>query len=319
MGIETADTINQPRNARAFNIAEIINGTELPSLEKTKLLIEIANKRKTVLQGAMFMLNHKSLKFDDFERSLASLKTANNSYSLGAVEGALQAQINVILRMSEVDLSRKEKALCLYSLQNMIFGLRDFQLHNGKDNDYVPRLLQDQYQVLIKGSSQNMDWDQLNESCYSTEYYDLSNPVLANFKFLDLNRIKKNEKLLSQKHTVETTQTVDMTKKQSIPMSNDGVITWGMLELEKTTDVEINQVLNKALAKFDAKNLKDNLPELFNFVKETLESQSKDQTAIDYKILNEIVVASMHRIVEIGSGQQRKAILEQENLEGRLR
>lgn len=306
------EAINLSRNAKQDWVS-LANSVQLTARRRAELLIELAAKKRTIVQGGLFMLDHKKLKFDDFDRALQLLNRAKTPYDLGAVETALQTQIDVILRMADnVDLTIEEKSLCLYALQNMIFGLSDYQLPNERENDFVPKILQDHAQVILKGTSKGMDWNELNDYCYTEKYQDLNNPVLAQFKFLDFNRIKELDKIVAQNHTVAVRQ-----EKHNTIQSNAGVITWGILEFEKTAHVDVNKILNQALARFDTIDLKNHPENLFNFVKDSVEAQNKNPEVVNYQILHEIAVAAMHRIVEIGRGLQRQNFSAQQTNDGR--
>lgn len=309
-----AETVNQAKSKREYDLYNHISNSNLTGMRKTELLIDLTGKRRTMLEGSAFMLKHPTLRFDDFERALEILNRANSASSLGFVEAALQVQIDAIRRMKAVDLSQEQKSLCLYTLQNMIFALSDFHLAKDKKNDYVPRILQDQYQMLLKGSQMNMDWNILNDSSYSTQYSNFMNPTLLNWKFLDLDLIKKNMKDLSRYQTAGN----DAIKNQSTVKNNHEITSWGMHELNLVSSEKLNQILSEALTKFDSNHLSNNVHEFFNFVKDALESQNKDAGEIDYRVLHEIVLATMQRIVEIGNDQQKKALFQQQsNQDGR--
>lgn len=308
------DAINQSRNNSDW--VNQINNVHLSARQKTELLIELAAKKRTIINGGLFMQNHKTLNFDDFDRALELLNRAKTAYDLGAVESALQSQIEVILRMADdVDLTVEEKSLCLYALQNMIFGLPDYELPHERVNDYTPKILQDHAQVILKGTSKGMDWNDLNDYCYTEKYQDSNNPVLAKFKFLDLNLVKELDKIVTQKNTTVATQ-----RRHEAPnaiQSKNGMITWDILEFEKNSQVNVDKILNDARAKFDAIDLRNNISDLFNFVSESVTSQNKNPEAINYQVLHEITVAAMYRIVEIGSERQRVASQQSSMDEGR--
>ena len=315
------EVTNQSRSEKDTGWFTRLNNSGLSTRKRTDLLIELTGKSDTIREGTAYMLRNPKIKFDDFEHALAMLKNANNSYSLGRVETALQTQIEVIQKMSHVDMPREKKALCLYTLQNMIFALGDLDLKNDKKNDYVPHILQDLSQMTLKGSELGMEWDTLLDSVYSSDYYDLNNSTLAEWKFLDLNLIQKNMKEFAQ-FQVNREQMIKQKFRQNNTetsvKSNTSVITWGLVELAKTSHVDINRILNSALVKFDAKQLKTNLPEFYNFVRDSLEEQTHGAAEIDYRILNEMAVAAMHRIVDFGSEQQKRMMMaQQNNTEGR--
>jgi len=292
----------------------ITTNPKLSGQQKADLLANLTGKRKTMLQGSVFMLNHPKLKFDDFENALVALNRANTAHSLGAVEIALQAQIDAIRRMSDKDIQPDEKALCLYSLQNMIFALSDFHLAKDQQNDYVPQILQDQYQMLLRGSNKNLNWDSLNESIYSEQYRDPNNPTLANWRFLDRDVIKQN---MDDMMHVKTTgkEMIRENTFPKIPQDLDGkiingVIKWGDVELNKTPREKINRIIVEAMRKFDTENLKDHLPQFFNFVKDEMKNQNENAGEVSYQVLHEVVLSAMHKFVEIGNDQQKREMLE---------
>lgn len=316
MGTNTTTTVNHGRTRRNFNLVDRIESSTLTPQDKTELLINLTGKRRTLLEGAVFMLKNATIKFDDFERALALLNSANNAGSLSFVEAALQKQIDVIRRMDDMDLTPENKALCLYTLQNMIFALSDFHLGKNQVNDFVPRILQDQYQMLMKGSALNVNWDALNDSTYSAEYCDANNPTLAQWKFLDSNLIQRNMENMSNSSVGDdnsiNTKLNLAKRKQVVQVNDDGVISWGTFELESTDDEEINNLLNQALAKFDTTDLKQDLLTIFNIVDDAT-TQSNQSEAI-HGILHKVVLNSMQRIVEIGNNQQKKNLSSTKNL-----
>lgn len=307
--------MNYLDHKRNYNLSNHITSTNLNESSKKDLLLELTGKHKTMVEGAVFMLKNETLKFDDFERALSLLNRANNAYSLTAVEAALQTQIDAIRNLNESVMSKDNKSLCLYTLQNMIFALSDYHLKNGKENDYVPKILQDQYQMLLKGSVNNLDWDKLNQSVYTNQFNNEANPTLAKWKFLDDKLVKRNmENMVRYQSIHDETLVKDFSTvkvEKATTNVNQGVVSWGTVELTKTTDAEINQVLNRALEKFNAKNLKSNVHELFNFVKDALTSQNSYENLSNYPVLHQVVALAMHRIVEIGNDQQKKTMMQQ--------
>ena len=302
------------------DLSRHIDNTQLNENSKKELLLELTGKRRTMLEGAVFMMKNKA-QFADLNRALELLNAANNSYSLAAVEAALQTQIDVVCEMksaaSENDkalLTENDKALCLYTLQNMIFALSDYNLKNGKANDYVPQILQDQYQMLLKGSMQNLNWDKLNDSVYTMSFEGNQNPTLAKWKFLDKRMIKQNMNSMYQSAHNEAAVENLRGDNDTTMKAEQGVVNWGTVEVNKTSDAEINKILNWALIKFDSKTLKNNLPELFNFVKGAVVAQN-DANEVNYPILHEVSMAAMRRIVEIGNNQQKRAMMGQTQME----
>ncbi len=315
----SAATVNNAKYKRDYNLDNHVNQTKLPN--KSELLVKLTGKRKTMLEGAVFMLNNKAMQFGDFDRALALLNNANNSYSLSAVEAALQTQIDFVRNTNTPELTPENKTLCLYTLQNMIFALSDFHLENGKENDYMPKILKDQYQMLLKGSAFNLDWDGLYNSSYSAPVHDGTNPTLAEWKFLDNDKIKNNMDNMAHYQAVHDESLLNDMRpakdEQQNEKSTDSVKAWGTVELSKTSDAEVNRILNYAMREFNSKNLKDNLPEFFNFVKESLIAHSTNAEEVNYQVLHEVVLSAMHKIVNLGQEQQKKTIMENQNAEER--
>lgn len=308
----SATTVNNPNVKRNYDLNNHVMESKLPN--KNELLVKLTGKRKTMLEGAVFMLGNKAMQFGDLDRALALLNTANNSYSLSAVEAALQTQIDVVRNTNTPELTQENKTLCLYTLQNMIFALSDYHLENGKENDYMPKILQDQYQMLLKGSSFNLDWDNLYNSAYSTQAHDGTNPTLAEWKFLDNDKIKSNMENMAHYQAVHDESYLNDMRgaktEQQKDQNADNVKSWGTVELSKTSDAEVNRILNYAMREFNSKNLKDNLPEFFNFVKESLVAHSANAEDVNYQVLHEVVLSAMHKIVNLGHEQQKKSMME---------
>lgn len=312
---------------KGTNIYNHVVSTDLKKKSKKDLLLELTGKRKTMLEGAVFML-HSKMKFDHLDRALTALQNANNSYGLAAVEAALQTQIDVILDMDELgstkeekNLSKAETSACLFTLQNMIYALSDYKFKNGAENDYVPKLLQDQYQMLLKGSTLGLDWDRLNKSAYSTKFRDRNNPVLAKWDFLDARKIQKNmtdmaryqvehdEKILNNLRSVQVEEPV---VEEEV---NTGLVDYGAHEVTETPNPVMSQIFSKALRRFDSKSLRVDpqaKKELYNFVKGSVADPKADEYTQYYPVVNDMSLAVMHRLADIASIQQRRAMAEQE-------
>lgn len=315
----SVSTVNQVNRTKPvsrtanYSFVNHLVGSNLEENHKKNLLLELTGKHKTMVEGVAFMLKHRSLKFNDFDRAMSLLNQANNSYSLTAVEAALQTQINVIRDMSTSVISQENKSLCLYTLQNMIFALSDYHLKNGKENDYVPKILQDQYQMLLKGSVAKLDWEQLNESVYSSEYKQADHPTLGKWKFLDDKLIKKNmDQMLRYQSMNDETLINRLYANSDKSFDLDAeIINWGNVELIQANDDEINQILESALTKFNAENAKNNINEIFNLVKNSLTEKSIEKNLSNYPSLQKITSTVMQRIVEVGSQQQHKTMMKQ--------
>lgn len=305
-------TVSRSANVN-YSFVNRLVGSNLDEDHKKNLLLELTGKHKTMVEGVAFMLRHRNIKFNDFDRAMTLLNQANNSYSLTAVEAALQTQINVIRDMNPELISQEDKGLCLYTLQNMIFALSDYHLKNGKENNYVPKILQDQYQMLLKGSVAKLDWESLSDSVYTSEYMQPNHPTLGKWKFLDDKLIKKNmDQMLRYQSMHDETLINSLYSNNNKTFDlNAEIVNWGNVELIKANDEEINQILESALTKFNAENAKNNVSEIFNLVKNSLTEKSVEKNLSNYPSLQKITVNVMQRIVEVGSQQQRKMIMKQ--------
>ena len=303
-----AEVINQSKVAkRNYSLVDHINSSTLDPKAKTELLIRLTGKRRTMLNGAVFMMqNPDLLRFDDFDHALEALAGVNNEYGLGSVEVYLQREIDAVRRLSDKTLSVENKSLCLYTLQNMMLALGDYEVKEGQKSGYMPKFLQDECQMMLKAANLNMDLDRVRESVRSSAYRDTRNPTLANWDFLDSDLVKKNMESMSHNRVEEKT-VVDVTPKQEGRPQVSDTRYLGRARISDATDQEVNRILGKALARFNSFNLQDNLYEFFNFVKDSFQSSSQDvEMTTDYNTLHEVVLATLQRMVEMSSAQQQR-------------
>ena len=300
------------------NLAERINHANLPEQQKTNLLIELVDKDETIREGVCFMLRNLTA-FENFGRAIQYLKCAQSSYSmLGFVETSLQKQIDIISHVDVNVLGLEKTTLCLCALQNMIMALGYVQTSKDKPNEYMPHLLHDFCQMMQRGESLEIDTKRLKESVYSPKYRDPKHPKR---KFIDANAIQRNMEDLSRYQATgndKINQKINAVKEEpfyqeeSFEVESDRNAMSGITNVYPTTDERVNRVLNAALARFDVKDLKNNLPAFYNFVKKSFNEQNKDGGEIDYQTLHEDILTIMQRIVEIGNSQQRKKMAEQQ-------
>lgn len=299
-----AETVNQSGQRKGNQWIKHLIAVNLKEQKKNDLF-KLLQKRKVTFNTA-FTFMKKDAKFVDFKLALLTLRNANCSASLSKVEVALQRQIDKISEMS--DMEDDNKSHCIYALQNLIFSLSDRKFPNGKKNDFVPKILQDYHQMMIKGSTLGLNWDELSQSAYSDKYYVLEEPE---WRFLDVNLIKsKMDELVNYQAPVkeESKNTELKTPFRVI----GGKVFWGdENEIPLFSDQEINQVLSCALTEFDVKDLKKHLPEFYNFMGETGKALNIVSEEIGYPEIHELVLATMRRMVEIGNNQQRKNLAEQ--------
>ncbi len=280
--------------------------------QKKNDLFQLLQNRKVTCDTAFAFIQREAKDnndkdFFDFGLALRLLRNAS-PVELSKVELVLQRQIDTIRKIDDKKLDNDAKSRCIYALQNLIFSLSDRKFSNGKKNDFVPKILQDYHQMMLKGSTLGLDWDELSQSAYSDKYYVLEEPK---WRFLDANLIKSKMDELAHYQAPVKEESKNTESKTPFRVIG-GKVFWGdENEIPSFTDQEINQVLSCALTEFDVKDLKKHLPEFFNFVSETGKALNIVSEEIGYPEIHELVLATMHRMVEIGNNQQRKNLAEQ--------
>lgn len=337
VGVETAKGARVER--RNFNFLNYVIGSNLETQKKNELLIKETEKTKTMQNGYVFMTTgnrEKLSKFKDFLIALKYLQSAERSeLYLPSVDACFRNQIKTILDMGPNEITNEEKSLCLFTLQNMTFALNDLQLKNGKENTYVPQILKDQHQMLLAGANEGLTWDKLNNSVYSNQYQDKSNPVLATFQFLDQRTIQSNIEKLKDKTVDHDDVTFFGEQSQDINYKRDP---FGV-KVEKryvNTDNFFQQLsnegtldcLSKIFAKYDKhqelinniKNdekeelMKQSIPDLFNFTRDVLTVNNTRQ--VEHEEIHKVANMLLHFAVEMGHNkQQSQAMMQQFNQE----
>ena len=303
-------------NRRSFDISNarlmINDNQKLTAPQKAELLAklsELSEKRKTMLQGAVFMLNNRTFLFDDLNHALEALSRENGADSLGMVEVNLQKQIDVISRMKvdNKNFTLQNKSLCLRSLQGMIDSLSTYQVKNGV-NDYIPKYWQEKAQAQALAATKGLNWQRFEESMYSDEYHVAGDPK---WKFFDREKMKQSmNDLMHEKTTgkdmIRTNSELKFPDELYFRLDElNGMANIGTAEITETSDEKISRIVVSAMDQFAVNNLRDHIPELFNFVKGEILKQNEKATD---KILYDTVFAVMHKLVEECDKLQMKTV-----------
>lgn len=330
----------------SYNMINHIVTSSLDAEAKNNLLLSSSGKQSTMREGKAFLVNHPVLK-KDFGKALLKLRDAKNYESLGAVELEYQKQIDMICDMKETEITKEKKTLCLYTLQNLIFGLKDHKIEGEKTNTYTPKIAQDHYQMLLKGSSEGLDWDKLNSSVYTNEFQDESNPTLANWKFLDARLIRSNMDKINDKtnrfsssplndsHFFEEVQPTPAEQNNLYHDDKGLVQCWDKVETYKTDNSTIAKHLSKLHTSYNKiNNFSDitnqdwdskeastkravGIQNLYNFVKSSVTTEKNPE--VDHSKLDSIVKGLLRLGVEIGHQQQNQNMAQEINQKGEER
>ena len=292
---------------------EVINQAvtaEIPTSNKVNLLLQLIDKDSKTREGSKYMLENSGM-FSHFIGAMGSFKRAINSNDLGFVETGLQNQIEVVRNMQ---IPHEKKSLLVYTLDNMIDGLSFCRLKNGVQSDYVTYRDRSLSQMLLKGSEQGLNWDKMLDSVSTSEFSNPSDPVLAKYRYRDLNLVKQNLENMARlrpNNYVESladlrNDTYDpFYDDEPTPVSN-GVVNYGIVDLQRTTDKDVIKILNKAMDKFSKEDLKKNPSALFNFVKDSF--SSNDVSSEQNEFLHKTVLSFMRLIVDFGHDMQNKQV-----------
>ncbi len=329
-----------------YNMINHVLTSSLDATAKNDLLLSSSGKQSTMREGKAFLVNHPVLK-KDFGKALLKLRDAKNYESLGAVELEYQKQIDMICDMKETEITKEKKTLCLYTLQNLIFGLKDHKIEGEKENTYTPKIAQDHYQMLLKGSSEGLDWDKLNSSVYTNEFQDETNPTLANWKFLDARLIRSNMDKINDKtnrfsssplnnsHFFEEVQPTPAEQNNLYHDDKGLVRNWNSAEVYNTEDKRIAKCLSKMYASYNkVYNFSDitnqdwdskeastkravGIQNLWNFVKDSVTTEKNPE--VDHSKIDGIVKGLLRLGVEIGHRQQNQNMAQEINQKGEER
>ena len=300
-----AETVNRSGQRKGNQWINYLRSSNLSEEKKIELFQIYQNRQETINQAWVFMKAHPE--FDDLQKASQLLNNAKCPSALGLVEVTLQRQIDKISKMS--NLNNDDKSRCLYTLQNLILRLNKKKFENGQKNDFMPKILQDYFQMTLKASMLGLKYD---DKAYSNEYHVAN----EDWRFLDLNLIRENMKYLSglrAKVDVSHQQNTPKISQPNVDENGDSVFDYKVEKIKVQTE-GINQILSDVLTKFDPQYLKNHLPEFFNFVKDSLNQKAGE---VDYPVLHKAVLAIMHRVVEIGNEQQKIAMMQSNKQTGR--
>ncbi len=304
--VTTEQTLSQ--NETQVNWTDLANKVHLDANRENEIHRKAQDKKDVMKQALSFMVHHKTFKFDDLEKALKIIRDATSASAFGQAEVALQRQIDTIRKMSDVDMTIEDQSRCIYALQNLIFSLSDRKLPNKQKNDFVPKIIQDYGQMLLKGSMMGLDWERFEKSVYINKYQV---PKDEQWRYLDPDLIKSNMEYLVSYRAKTTTQSINDQQIISTKTNQRSVVYDYCVREELMTDAEINQILSKAITKFDPLYLKNHFSEFFNFVKDEMLTTSKTPDEVEYPVLHKVVLKTMRYIVQIGNNQQMKAAITQ--------
>lgn len=325
---------------RNYNLEQHVNNSRLDPQSRGYLVLKLTQKSRTMLETAAWMLDkNQKLPFDGLDSALKHLKNANTSSSLGMVETFLQTQIDEIRKMepgieapgNQNTMTPENKNKCLFLLQGMIRGLSTYNLGINQENTYVPRLEQEEAQVMIEAANLGLDLDKVHQRIHTKEYQNPDNESMKDWEFTDLDQIQKlKEEMAHYKatHKDEYLQNLQRTTtKQAGPQQSvnaDGTVDRGVVDLKPAASTNLARFLNGFMAKFNSNNLQDSqkFSELFVDVKKSLPKE------VDANVLHKTAFAVARLVVDAGQrsmtmGQPTTTITQQpaqqpmqQNMEG---
>jgi len=329
------------RGSSTNYIGQVV-GSNLNQQTKTELLLKLTGKRKTVTEGCVSMMKHQLLA-EPFDEVLRTLKyRVANPTNLGAVETALR---NLIDKIKSINLSKEEKSLFLFTSQALQFSLGDLQFED-KENNFVPTDLQDYYQMVLKGASLGIPTDKLDKLVYTDKYQDKSNPAMADFVFLDNQKVREINGILNDKTNLSKTsinekifgETVWQDMPKETVYKNVELIDKKIINIDtffkQASHQEVDYYIGKLFAKCDKEDLrnvfshdwesgqvdikwKQSMDNVFNFVKDSLtEGNSKE---VSYANIHKSVKLFLRYGLEVGHKLQQASMKQQVNQKGEER
>lgn len=311
MGINTAEVVRPSQNKVMFNPQTYLDQVgDLSNAEKNKIQMEQAVRNKLMKDGLQLMANHE-LFFDDLHKALLAMHNDN----FGLAEVCIENQINIIKRVSsKVDLNDEQKWRCLTALQILQTDLPFIKTRSGMKNNYVPQISRDMLELSLKEQSLGLKEGTLLNKCLDTQYYTV-NQCYKSVKLYDHAKIKETLKEVSQNHTALTPDELHAARKRNNFKVENGLVDLGSLPFEKPQlNIDINKIYSSAMVRFDASRLSKDIPELFNFVKDSLEKQDPNLDHIDTQTLHNIVTGAIQNIVEYSS---QRAMMQESVNDGR--
>lgn len=155
------------------------------------IIAKIADDNPEVTAGIEGLLN-ESVPLPSFERAIALLINPKNKRHLQAAEAALQVTMNEVKSyhaQRSPYMTTKKTALYLYTLQYLVANLSKWKFQNGELNTFKPALIEKLEEVQLRSICLGIRKDVIRNECFSRIYQDPKHPVLANFEFLDEQRL----------------------------------------------------------------------------------------------------------------------------------
>lgn len=265
----------------------------MANVDKKEMLARLAEREPKLLAGINAILDDKVV-FDALSRATVALSNAKNDTNLTAVEASLQTMINDVKKLHASGspfMNEAKTSFYLYTLQNLVFSLSDWQFANGNENHFVPVIAQKYGQAVAKGAELGVDEDTVRKECFRTDFQDKTDPYLRDFEFLDADRVDnvltQFQKVQLNKNALgETEKTAPAPAAKAI---NEQTATAGEIDhgIVKCTDVNVailDKVINVIKTQFgneklDLAYIKDNLPQFFDMVGTVMRTEDRNAIA----------------------------------------
>lgn len=260
----------------------MVEGT---NLRQQDALTKLVNAEPFLMNGVENLVNDR-LVFDALNRATTALANAKNSDNLQAAEAGFQTTINEIRQISQNKnsyISNDKASQYIFTLQNLIFCLSDWQFENGKENNYVPLLTRKMNQMLMQASETGLDPAAMRDYCYSNVYQNKTRPELADFQFLD---DQKMDAVLSDFRQYQLTKDNNILNNLSTRIQGETAtnnLDCGVVTCHPTDTATLDKLIGVMTAKYSPEKMelayiKNHLNEFFEMVGET--TNYKDQECV---------------------------------------
>lgn len=332
--MSTMGTVYYGRTTSVNYISQVVGSEELNPKVKTELLLKLTGKRKTLTNNCLAMMRHPELA-ESFDEVLRTFRyKVVNPENLGFVENALQ-KLSEVIKKSNVP--NEQKSSFMFTSQSIQMQLSDVQFEN-QENNYMPNILQDYFQMILKGASKGIPVDKLDAVVYSDKYQDKNDPLMANFKYLDSNKVNEVNNILDDKTNRRSVtlqeeilgRTVIETKPQQVIQNSATFVNKKVVNIDtdfkEISHAEKSQFIGKMFAKCDKEDLRNvfnhdwengqvdtkwtvSMKNVFNFVKDTLTVGNPNE--VSYTNIHKAVKLFMRYGLEVGHSLQQESMRQQ--------
>lgn len=280
----------------------MVEGT---NLRQQDTLTKLINAEPFLLNGVENLVNDR-LVFDALNRAATALANAKNSDNLQAAEAGFQTTINEIRQINQTKnsyISNDKAAQYIFTLQNSIFCLSDWKFANGKENNYVPLLTRKMNQMLMQATEMGLDPAAIRDYCYSDAYQSKTRPELADFQFLDdqkmdavLNDFRQYQ--LTKDNSILTNLSARIQSETATNNLDCGVVT-----CKPADTATLDKLIGVMTAKYSPEKMqlayiKNHLNEFFEMVGETTNHQ-------DQECMRAFATAIVKRVVQKSQEMQQ--------------